>query len=80
MTEIECGSCGTEFDTDRDTGDVYKNPRRCPYCGTVAEVEGEPEAPAPAPDGADDRNEEIVARGGTTTVRITIEIDPEPAP
>jgi NAD-dependent SIR2 family protein deacetylase len=71
MSDVECASCGTSFDTDRDTGEVYKNPRRCPYCGTVAVLEddqddGDEPAPATA----------TVATGEGTVVRVTVEIDP----
>lgn len=33
MPTITCESCGTEFDTDRETPLEFMNPRRCPSCG-----------------------------------------------
>lgn len=45
MTVVECGRCGNEYDTERETPKPTMNSQRCPACG----CENDP-AMAPTPD------------------------------
>lgn len=63
---IDCTSCDTTFDPERDT---RGSGTRCPSCGT-----DHPDAPRPRTDGGG--GEEVLEVPAGATVRITIEILP----
>lgn len=72
MTDIQCERCGHAFDTERETVAPGQDTRRCPQCGAKAGPDAD--AVEAVGDGGQDAQ---VTTSGSTTITITIEIEPE---